>query len=88
MLHPGRANVSKDELETRLAEKFKVKKGCCAAYGLKTKFGGGKSTGFALVYDNEDIRKKYDSVPRLRKVRSVCDFILLDGSQAQEGNDP
>ncbi len=72
VLHPGRANVAKDELEARLADKFKVKKGCCVAYGLKTKFGGGKSTGFALVYDNEDIRHKYESVPRLRKVSRVA----------------
>ena len=51
-----------------LAEKFKTKKGCCVVYGLKTKFGGGKSSGFALVYDNEDQRQKFDSIPRLRKV--------------------
>jgi len=48
---------------------------CCIVYGLKTKFGGGKSTGFALIYDNEDYRQKYDSVPRLRKVRRSC-FIM------------
>ena len=29
-------------------------------YGLKTQFGGGKTTGFACVYDDLDARKKYD----------------------------
>ena len=28
---------------------------------MKTKFGGGRSTGFALIYDNKDARAKYDS---------------------------
>ena len=34
-------------------------------YGLKTKFGGGSSTGFALVYDTIDDRKKFDAHYRL-----------------------
>ena len=66
VLHPKMANVSKADLETKLAEKFKTKKMCCVVYGLKTKFGGGRSTGFALIYDSEDYRQKYDTVPRLR----------------------
>ena len=69
ILHPKRANVSKQELETKLAELFKAKKDCCVVYGLKTKFGGARSSGFALVYDNEDFRKKYETIPRLRKVK-------------------
>ena len=67
-IHPKRANVSKEELEAKLAEHFKTKKGCCVVYGLKTKFGGGKSSGFALIYDSEELRQKYDSIPHLRKV--------------------
>ena len=30
-------------------------------YGLRTKFGGGRSSGFATVYDNIDARKKFDA---------------------------
>ncbi len=67
-MHPKRANVSKEELEGKLAERFRTKKGCCVVYGLKTQFGGSKSSGFALVYDNEEYRHKYDSIPHLRKV--------------------
>eukprot|EP00826_Nyctotherus_ovalis_P000356 TRINITY_DN0_c3893_g1_i1.p2 TRINITY_DN0_c3893_g1~~TRINITY_DN0_c3893_g1_i1.p2 ORF type:complete len:154 (+),score=63.52 TRINITY_DN0_c3893_g1_i1:36-464(+) len=68
ILHPKRANVSKEELEARLAESFKAKKSCCVVYGLKAKFGGGRSTGFALIYDSEDYRKKFETIPRLRKM--------------------
>ena len=68
MLHPKRANVPIAEIQEKLAEKFKTKKECCIVYGMKTKFGGGKSAGFALIYDSEDYRKKYDTLPRLRKV--------------------
>ena len=68
IIHPKRANVSKEELETKLADIFKTKKICCVVYGLKAKFGGGKSSGFALIYDTEDYRKKYETLPRLRKV--------------------
>ena len=68
IVHPKRANVSKEELEGKLAERFRTKKGCCVVYGLKTQFGGSKSSGFALVYDNEEYRHKYDSIPHLRKV--------------------
>ena len=39
---------------------FKTKEENLTIFGLKTKFGGGRSTGFALVYDNADAKKKYD----------------------------
>merc|ERR1712032_1105797 len=36
-------------------------------FGFKTNFGGGKSTGFALVYDTMDFAKKFE--PKYRLVR-------------------
>ena len=30
------------------------------AFGFRTQFGGGKTTGFACVYDNFESREKYD----------------------------
>lgn len=36
-------------------------------FGFKTQFGGGRSTGFALIYDNLDIAKKTE--PKYRLVR-------------------
>jgi len=36
-------------------------------FGLQTQFGGGKTTGFALVYDSPDALKKFE--PHYRLVR-------------------
>merc|ERR1719245_384263 len=35
------------------------------AFGFKTQFGGGKSTGFALIYDTMDFAKKFEPKYRL-----------------------
>ena len=67
MLHPNRANVSKDELRSKLAELYKGKKDDVSVFGFKTHFGGGKSTGFALIYDSAEAMKKFE--PRYRLVR-------------------
>merc|ERR1712078_637823 len=32
-----------------------------AVFGLHSKFGGGRSSGFACIYDDADARKKYDT---------------------------
>eukprot|EP01043_Picozoa_sp_COSAG02_P029407 COSAG02_NODE_1829_length_10738_cov_4.595827_9_plen_135_part_00 len=53
VLHPGRANVPHAEIQKELAEKYRAKGNCVFTFGMKTAFGGGKSTGFGLVYDNE-----------------------------------
>ena len=37
-------------------------------FGFRTDFGGGKSTGFALVYDSVEAAKKYE--PRYRLARN------------------
>jgi ribosomal protein S24E len=67
VLHPNRANVSKDELRGKLGELYKAKKDDVSVFGLKTHFGGGKSTGFALIYDSAEAMKKFE--PRYRLVR-------------------
>ena len=36
-------------------------------FGFRTKFGGGKSTGFCLIYDSEDAMRKFE--PKHRVVR-------------------
>ena len=40
-------------------------------FGFKTQFGGGKSTGFALVYDSLDYAKKIEPKYRLVRVRTL-----------------
>jgi small subunit ribosomal protein S24e len=69
VLHPSQANVSKDRLKTILAKKFKVEDKTITLFGFKTAFGGGKSTGFCLIYDNFDYLKKYEPKYRLRRIK-------------------
>jgi len=52
VLHPGQPNVPKLELRDSLARMHKVDPKVVILYGLKTKFGGGSSRGFALIYDD------------------------------------
>lgn len=35
---------------------------------MKTKFGGGRTTGFALIYDSLDAKKKFDGKKMLKRV--------------------
>lgn len=67
ILHPNRANISKDELRGKLAELYKASKDQVNVFGLQTQFGGGKTTGFALVYDSPEALKKFE--PHYRLVR-------------------
>ena len=67
VIHPQRANVPKEELAERLAMSLNVDKNCCSIYGRKTKFGGKKSIGVALVYDTENDRNKYDGYSSSKK---------------------
>ena len=69
IIHPGRANVSKAELQEKLGEMFKVTEVTrIIAFGFRTAFGGGKSTGFALIYDTIEDAKKYEPKYRLARV--------------------
>ncbi|VEU35792.1 unnamed protein product [Pseudo-nitzschia multistriata] len=67
VIHPGRANVSKDELAELLAGMYKGDAKLTTLFGFRTKFGGGKSTGFCLIYDNEESMIKFE--PKHRMVR-------------------
>jgi ribosomal protein S24E len=67
ILHPGRANVAKDELRGKLAELYKANKEQVSVFGLRTHYGGGKTTGFALIYDSAEALKKFE--PHYRLVR-------------------
>lgn len=68
VLHPTRPNVPKDELRERLAGIYKSDKDAVSVFGFKTQFGGGKSTGFGLLYDSPESMKKFE--PRYRLVRA------------------
>ena len=68
VLHPGRANVSKKELQDVIGGMYKADPKLTILFGFKTKFGGGKSTGFCLIYDKEDALRKFE--PKYRQIRS------------------
>jgi len=68
VLHPSRPNVPKSELAEQLAALYKTDKARVVSFGFRTQFGGGRSTGFALIYDDEDSQKKFE--PKYRLVRS------------------
>lgn len=65
VLHPNRANVSKDELRQKLAEAYKSEKDAVSVFGFKTQFGGGRSTGFGLVYNSVADAKRFEPTYRL-----------------------
>jgi len=71
VLHPSRPNVSKDELSEKLAAMYKTDKARVVLFGFRTHFGGGKSTGFGLVYDDEASQRKFEPKYRLVRVRSL-----------------
>ena len=41
---------------------------CVSLFGFRTQFGGGKSTGFGLIYDNIDAMKKFEPRYRLKRL--------------------
>ena len=68
ILHPARANISKEELREKLGGMYKAQKDQVQVFGLRTQFGGGKTTGFALVYDSPEAMKKFEPAYRLIRV--------------------
>ncbi|CAN7107826.1 unnamed protein product [Brassica rapa subsp. narinosa] len=70
VLHPGRANVSKAELKEKLARMYEVKDpNAIFVFKFRTHFGGGKSSGFGLIYDNVESAKKFE--PKYRLIRLI-----------------
>jgi ribosomal protein S24E len=63
------------ELKEKLAKVYDVRDPqSIFVFGFRTQFGGGKSTGFGLIYDSVDAAKKFE--PKYRLIR-VCHFLLL-----------
>lgn len=58
----------KAELKEKLATMYNVKDtNTVFVFQFKTHFGGGKSTGFGLIYDSVESAKKYE--PKYRLIR-------------------
>eukprot|EP00693_Jakoba_libera_P000977 EC689570.1.p1 GENE.EC689570.1~~EC689570.1.p1 ORF type:complete len:131 (+),score=54.44 EC689570.1:65-457(+) len=68
VIHGRLPNVSKADLQHRLASMYKVQDPSnIVLFGFRTIFGGGRSSGFALIYTNKEARFKYE--PKYRLLR-------------------
>ncbi|XP_045214919.1 40S ribosomal protein S24-like isoform X3 [Mercenaria mercenaria] len=66
-LHPGKATLAKTEVREKLARMYKTTPDVIFCFGFKTQFGGGKTSGFALIYDSLDFAKKFEPKYRLAR---------------------
>ena len=61
----------KAELKEKLARLYDVNDpNSIFVFKFRTHFGGGKSTGFGLIYDSVESAKKYE--PKYRLIRVIC----------------
>merc|ERR1719506_1671638 len=67
VIHPGKANVSKNDIKDKLASFYGVTSDVVFTFGYATAFGGGRSTGFACIYDSMDAAKKFEPKYRLQR---------------------
>jgi len=68
IIHPGKANLSKNEIREKLAKLYKSDVQNVIVHSFKTAFGGGRSTGFGLIYDTLEAAKKYEPKYRLARI--------------------
>ena len=67
VFHEGKPNVSQAELKTLISGKYKWDEKNLVLYGFKTAFGGNRSIGFVLAYDNQQYLVKFEPNYRLRR---------------------
>lgn len=67
VLHPGRSGVSKNEAAERIAQMYGCDAQNVVLFGLRYAFGGGRTTGFGLIYDDATAMQAIE--PKYRLVR-------------------
>jgi small subunit ribosomal protein S24e len=67
--HGGDKAPTRDEIKELLAAKMKAKKDLIVVFGLETQFGGGRTTGFGLIYKSIDALKLIEPKHRLIKAK-------------------
>jgi len=67
VLHPGKPTLPKTDVREKLAKLYKTTPDKVFAFGFKTVFGGGRTSGFALIYDTLDLAKKFEPKYRLAR---------------------
>jgi ribosomal protein S24E len=72
--HAAEVKITKDQIKEYVRNFFK--KPHVSLFGIKKTFGGGKTQGFVLVYDNEDSMKRFEPAYRLKRVNFILTFRL------------
>ncbi|XP_012514916.1 PREDICTED: 40S ribosomal protein S24-like [Propithecus coquereli] len=67
VLHPGKATVPKTAIGEKLAKMYKTTSDVIFVFGFRTHFGGGRTTGFGMIYDSLDYAKKNEPKHRLAR---------------------
>uniref|UniRef100_A0A8C3YW97 40S ribosomal protein S24 n=1 Tax=Catagonus wagneri TaxID=51154 RepID=A0A8C3YW97_9CETA len=67
VLHPRKATVPKTEIPEKLAKMYKTTADVIFVFVFRTHFGGGKTTGFGMIYDSLDYAKKNEPKHRLTR---------------------
>lgn len=57
-LHPGKTTVPKTEIQGKQAKMYKTTPDVIFAFGFRTYFGDGKTSGFGMIYYSLDWAKK------------------------------
>ncbi|KAL3318326.1 ribosomal 40S subunit protein S24B [Cichlidogyrus casuarinus] len=68
VIHPSGPVCSRKDIREKLSKVYKCTPDVVFPFGFRTKFGGGKSSGFALIYDSLDFAKKFE--PKYRLLRN------------------
>eukprot|EP01062_Namystynia_karyoxenos_P078949 TRINITY_DN821_c0_g1_i5.p2 TRINITY_DN821_c0_g1~~TRINITY_DN821_c0_g1_i5.p2 ORF type:complete len:139 (+),score=82.64 TRINITY_DN821_c0_g1_i5:104-520(+) len=64
-----RGTIPKKDIQGKLAEMYKVKDdNCVSVFGFKNAFGGGRMTGFGLIYDSVAQAKRVEPKHRLLRL--------------------
>ena len=83
ILHPGQPSLSNTQLREKLAEQYKVANPqTIVLFGFKTKFGGGKTSGFASIYDSLQDAKLVE--PKYKLARSKVISISKQGRRLKK----
>lgn len=80
VIHPGQPSVAKTVVREKLAKMYKTAADSIFVFGFKTAFGGGKSTGFGLVYDTLDFAKKFEPKYRLQRVNYFYSLLNINSN--------
>ncbi|KAJ2724819.1 GTP-binding protein of the rab/ypt [Coemansia sp. Benny D115] len=84
VIHPGLANVSKNDIRDKLAKVYKSDRDSIIPFGFRTQFGGGRSTGFVLIYDSFEAAQKFEPKYRLLRNNPVEEKVKVSRKQRKE----